>query len=75
MRIKLIDFGLAADFTDLSETSLLHDKSGTSGYMAPELIGLNYLKKLYDEKVDVYSLGIIIYESLSGFNPFSNIDY
>ena len=40
----------------------MNDKSGTVCYLAPELVGMDYRKKFYDEKVDVYSLGIILYE-------------
>lgn len=46
--MKLIDFGLCTDFTDRSKESLMNDKSGTTCYMAPELIGMNFLKKIYD---------------------------
>ena len=73
--VKLIDFGLSADFTDHSNESLLLDKSGTACYIAPEIIGMNYLKKFYDHKVDVFSIGIILYEILTGFRPFKGDDY
>ena len=46
--IKLIDFGLCADYTDKGKDSLLHDKSGTAGYIAPEILGLELTGKLYD---------------------------
>lgn len=70
MRLVLIDYGLCADFTDFSPNSLLHDKSGTAGYLAPELIGMNIIGKFYDERVDVFSIGMIMYELTTGFNPF-----
>lgn len=73
--LKLIDYGLCANFTDHTPDSLLHDKSGTACYLAPELVGMSYLKKFYDEKADVFSIGIIIYEILSGGNPFTHNDY
>lgn len=73
--LKLIDYGLCANFTDHSADSLLHDKSGTACYLAPELVGMSYLKKFYDEKADVFSIGIILYEVLAGFNPFVHSDY
>lgn len=73
--VKLIDYGLCADFTDHSESTLLKDKSGTACYMAPEIIGLNFLQKFYDQKVDVFSVGIILFEIFAGKNPFQTMDY
>ncbi len=73
--VKVIDFGLCADFTDFSASSLLRDKSGTACYLAPELVRMNKLKRFYNEKVDVFSVGIILYEILAGFNPFKSPDY
>lgn len=60
--VKLIDFGLCADFTDHSETTHLKDKSGTVCYLAPELIGWDLLNKLYGKQVDVFSIGMILFE-------------
>ena len=61
LELKLIDFGLCAELSDHSSDSLLNDKSGTVGYLAPELI----IKKkgdFYNEKVDVFSAGMVFYE-------------
>lgn len=66
----MIDFGLCADYTDHSRDSLLYDKSGTAGYIAPEILGLEIASRLYDKKVDIYSIGVILYEMITGFNPF-----
>lgn len=60
--VKLIDFGLCADFTDHSETTPLKDKSGTVCYLAPELIGWDLLNKHYGKQVDIFSIGMILYE-------------
>ena len=60
--VKLIDFGLCADFTDHSETTPLKDKSGTVCYLAPELIGWDLFGKYYGKQVDIFSIGIILYE-------------
>lgn len=59
-RIILIDFGLCAAYKDHSSKSFLHDKSGTTGYLAPEVIKNN--KSFYNEKVDIFSLGVVFVE-------------
>lgn len=59
--LKVIDFGLCADVDDKSKNSLLDDKSGTVAYLAPELIAKKK-GEFYDEKVDVFSAGMILYE-------------
>lgn len=59
--IKLCDFGIAKVIESLDQTYTT--EVGTFKYMAPEL--KNGSKK-YDNKVDVYSFGIIIFNILSG---------
>lgn len=39
---------------------------GTYEYLSPEMI----IGKEYDEKIDIWSLGIIMYELLTGKTPF-----
>ena len=41
---------------------------GTPHYMAPEI----FIGKGYSYNVDLWSLGIVLYELLSGFVPFGN---
>ncbi|CAG9322911.1 unnamed protein product [Blepharisma stoltei] len=60
--IKVIDFGNAVHFT---KGEVMQKCVGTPAYMAPELI-----KGKYDEKCDVWSLGITLYAMLSGSPPF-----
>ena len=43
---------------------------GTPEYIAPEII----MGKKYTNTVDYYCLGLIIYEMISGFNPYKNQD-
>jgi calcium/calmodulin-dependent protein kinase I len=60
--IKIADFGLSCFVTQT------HDwKSGSPGYVAPEIL----CDKKYNQKVDVFSTGVVIYALLSGSLPFT----
>lgn len=61
--IKIADLGFAKKFDKKEgmDTCL-----GTPLYMAPELVK----EQKYSEKVDVWSLGVIVYQLLSGVTPF-----
>ena len=61
--LKIIDFGTATEFKD---GQLLREIHGTSYYIAPDVL----LKKGYNEKCDVWSLGVILYILLTGKPPF-----
>lgn len=61
--IKLADFGLAKI---IKGEDMLKTACGTPGYVAPEILN----QQPYDEKVDVWSLGVILYIILCGFPPF-----
>ena len=61
--IKIADLGFAQQFDKETGLDLV---LGTPLYMAPELI--NHQK--YSEKVDVWGLGVITYQLLSGKTPF-----
>ena len=63
---KIIDFGLAhnAHLQGMTATGLI---MGTPEYMAPEQVA----GKRVDERADVYSLGIILYELFTGRVPFT----
>lgn len=62
-RIKIGDFGLARAVTSSTSTGAL---IGTVAYISPELV----LGKPADERSDVYSVGIMLYEMLTGRQPF-----
>lgn len=62
--LKLCDFGFARALS--STTLFLNSIKGTPLYMAPELVQ----EQRYDEKIDVWSLGIILYELFYGQPPF-----
>ena len=57
--VKLIDFGMA-DYTNTNKK--LNEIIGSPVFMAPEV----WEGKNYNEKIDIWSLGNIAYEMLSG---------
>lgn len=66
--LKLCDFGWAAELTE--EQPLRATICGTTDYMAPEMIK----EKAYDYSVDIWAMGILLYELLHGYSPFGNSD-
>jgi len=60
--IKLIDFGLSKDF---SEAEIMQTPSGSPYYIAPEVF-----QQKYDNKCDMWSMGVVLYIMLSGKVPF-----
>jgi eukaryotic-like serine/threonine-protein kinase len=65
-RVKIIDFGLArtAHMEGMTATGLI---MGTPEYMSPEQVSGQKI----DERADIYSLGIILYEIFTGRVPFT----
>jgi serine/threonine protein kinase/beta-lactam-binding protein with PASTA domain len=62
-RIKIGDFGLARAVTTTTSTGAL---IGTVAYLSPELV----LGKPADARSDIYSTGIMLFEMLTGRQPF-----
>jgi tetratricopeptide (TPR) repeat protein len=71
--VKVIDFGVAKalgqQLTDKTLFTAFAQLIGTPLYMAPEQAELNALD--IDTRTDVYSLGVLLYELLTGTTPFN----
>jgi eukaryotic-like serine/threonine-protein kinase len=68
--VKLIDFGAACEFRARRSFLAAPRPSVTPDYTAPELLK----GKKGNERSDIYSLGLILYEMLTGELPFSGVD-
>ncbi|XP_020600880.1 serine/threonine-protein kinase ULK3-like [Orbicella faveolata] len=63
--LKLADFGFAQYLHSEEETQTIR---GSPLYMAPEMI----CSMKYDARVDLWSVGVILYEALFGIAPFAS---
>ncbi len=66
--VKVIDFGLS-QVKDLAVITGDEEVVGTFSYMSPEQAGV--IKTGVDERSDLYSLGVIMYQLLTGRLPFT----
>lgn len=70
-KVKLCDFGLATEMTkerrvEGTNTYLLTENTGSPRYMAPEV----YRGSAYNEKCDVYSFGLLLWQCTELMVPF-----
>jgi serine/threonine protein kinase len=65
--IRVTDFGVSRAMTDISKGEYTY--SGTEVWMAPEVFD-----KFYDQKVDVYSFGLVLWTMLTGKTPYEQYD-
>ena len=64
--LKLCDFGWSVKLNNNKRTTFC----GTIEYMAPEIIK----KQRYDESIDIWSLGVLLYELVHSYSPFVTED-
>lgn len=68
--VKLLDFGVAALVAPGASTKLTQTGNliGTPVYMAPE----QARSKPFDHRIDIYALGVVLFELLTGQQPFGS---
>jgi|HubBroStandDraft_1064217.scaffolds.fasta_scaffold18476_3 serine/threonine protein kinase len=66
--VKVMDFGLARRATDMSSNTTAGEIVGTIAYLPPE----RFLGKAADARSDLYSVGVMMYETFTGQVPFKS---
>ncbi len=59
---KLGDFGISRPYDKFAQT-----KMGTPLYLSPELVR----SERYDDKADVWAIGVLVYNLITGTSPFT----
>ena len=66
--LKITDFGIARAATQVTTTMASNNTIGTAHYLSPEQARGGYT----DERTDIYSMGVVMYEMLTGVLPFDD---
>ncbi|CAK70520.1 unnamed protein product (macronuclear) [Paramecium tetraurelia] len=73
-KIKLIDFGVSRRFVTINQNTLRYNRNkmmtitGNIHYRAPEI----YRDYGYDSQVDLWAIGVVIYQCLTGILPYTS---
>ena len=69
--VYLVDFGIARDSMAKTSLTVTGAAVGTPDYMAPERFTAGHI----DRRADIYALGCLFYEMLTGSKPFAGGEY
>ena len=70
LNVKIIDFSVSLDYSKISENKIKLPFRGTSFYMAPEVLRNDTINIKDLNKIDLYSLGVILFNLAFGSFPF-----
>ena len=68
--VRLVDFGLAKLHAHGAKSSQTATAMGTAAYMPPEQV----LSEKVDARADIYSLGVVMFRTISGQLPFESVN-
>lgn len=63
--VKIVDFGIA-NVRDSTTGHVENERLGTAAYMSPEQLHSDPV----DQRTDIFSFGVVLYEMVAGSNPF-----
>lgn len=72
-KVYILDFNVCAQRKPGQKKFEMRTKTGTASFSAPEIFTSD-MATIYDEKVDVWSAGIVLNMMLSGVQPFQSDD-
>ena len=72
MLLKILDFGISKTPVDFGELTGTQTVIGTPSYMAPEQMKSG---RSVDPRSDIWSMGVVMYQLIAGYPPFSGESY
>ena len=70
LNIKIIDFSMSLDYSKIKSNKIILPVQGTRFYIAPEILSQMLINVKDLNKIDLYSLGVTLYNLAFGYYPF-----
>ena len=71
LNIKIIDFSISLDYSKITSNKIKLAVCGTNFYIAPEILNMEEIDLKDINKVDLYSLGVLIYSLAFEYYPYN----